>query len=347
MEGKAENAPQPERDEQSEKLVVFLHKIKAEQVFNSDENKINFLKSLTFEDFKEWLERVNGILRDKPIADREMDGKNMTISGALIGTDAVFPKFEDKENLLQKVFETVQKTDDVKDVALLLSMAVVAIHPFSDGNGRTSRFVFTLFNENYEGNPEQDERLKMLLGEYGRQELNTSSASLEHYIDLKILSDAGLNTENKTIPRNRTVPSNLFPFWKREKDSSSLTEEDYKALVKLQTNDSFNEFIAVYKYLKQKGTLDKYTKPINQNGELVRTIINAAALMPDLTHEDVEGILSTYWGLKKEKIEKMIDIFANPEQYLVPDSEKTEGEKDKTITMKERFRKEVEATTKS
>ncbi len=329
---------QSERDNQTDKLIDFLHKIEAEKIFDNEQSKIAYIHGLTYDEFKSWLERLNGILRDKPITNREMDGERVEIVSPLLGTDYVPPQQQGKEELLEKAFEGIKKMEDVHDMALLLAGSVTAIHPFEDGNGRTSRLIFTLLHKNYTGTPQQNENLKNVLGDEGRLRLNTSTSSLNYYVGMELYTEMGLNIKDRSIPRN------LFPSWQEVRElNTNLAEKDYQALITMRESDSSDHFVAVYKHLKSKGVLDKYIKTAEYSGR-TNTYIDLRELTPDLSPNDIESILEIYWELKKQRIEKMIDVFTNPEKHLLSDSEKQPEEKGKNITLKEKYQMNIQAT---
>lgn len=69
------------------------------------------------------------------------------------------PEPEDKQPLLEAALngakQVLSKEDDpnkgLEDASLIFSGAINYIHPFEDGNGRTSRIVGFLTKEGYDG----------------------------------------------------------------------------------------------------------------------------------------------------------------------------------------------------
>lgn len=107
----------------------------------SGSSRLELLKSMEYDDFKNWiLDTRNGL----PAVERDelsrVDGfiatPNMTLGGKL------YPRPQDKDELLEYALSDAHKVDNIDDAALILGAAIVYIHPFGDGNGRTSRTVY-------------------------------------------------------------------------------------------------------------------------------------------------------------------------------------------------------------
>jgi len=56
------------------------------------------------------------------------------------------PSFEQKEGLMREVFEAFKQIPDNEDRALLIYYAIQAIHPYSEGNGRTGRLLHEIIS---------------------------------------------------------------------------------------------------------------------------------------------------------------------------------------------------------
>lgn len=91
-----------------------------------------------YPDFRAATLTANSLVRREPVA--EFDGiKGGMYNGDTAGT--FLPHPNDKEELLELAFSLSKQHNRQADVAMLLGAALPIIHPFLDGNGRTSRAI--------------------------------------------------------------------------------------------------------------------------------------------------------------------------------------------------------------
>jgi hypothetical protein len=347
MSESIENPSVPEREIQAEKLVTFLDKIKAKEVFDGETNKREFIKNMSFEEFKEWLQRLNGILRDIPTNDRGFHDQdvilapNPKLSGTFQGLylETIYtPKLEDKEDLLGEMFTLVQdmanRDCDMTDIAILVSAGVNAIHVFDDGNGRTSRLLNFLLTTDYTGEQEQIHTLRNLLGEKGRLFLN---------IDPSCASDATVDYMFSNVLKidvsNKSTPTSLSKFFIGE--NGKAMEDILKEKIPAEFLDDFQKhiieegselgFFAVYEYLKEKGVLDQVTSPILEDGQLKFTQLRIMNLVKFLKHDDYKELLDRYWKMKKLSVSILMNSLSNPQNYILEGTRGVNVQKGQTI----------------
>ncbi len=119
----------------------------------------NFLeKTHSFESFDKWfintpnekliryLTLFNDIIRQQPINQKEIDGINVAIIDGNQQIEYLPPKYEDKTTLLNQTIDAIKHLSSPTDQGLLAYYAIQNIHPFNEGNGRTARLIFTIFN---------------------------------------------------------------------------------------------------------------------------------------------------------------------------------------------------------
>ena len=154
------------REKQADKIIDFLNKIHAFEYTQKLLHDPELKNELSFENFKEFLIRINGIARDIPISGRSTDGNTVYLSGF---DEALVPMHEQKEEILEDAFDSLDKIQP-GDEAYMLPAVINAVHLFADGNGRTSRIMHTLLQSK---NEEEFERnLRLAVGYEGRY--NTS-----------------------------------------------------------------------------------------------------------------------------------------------------------------------------
>jgi len=128
------NGVETNRDKQSEQVLEFLKNADIDKILNNSDAK--------FQDFENLLIQLNGIIRNIPVNERDIDGKTVVITDekGLFAED-VPPDINDKEKLLEKMFNSGKNINDRQNKALLFSTIINAVHPFDDGNGRIARTI--------------------------------------------------------------------------------------------------------------------------------------------------------------------------------------------------------------
>ena len=178
-------AGEVKRDKQSDKFIGFMEKLKAKEFFGNEESKREFIKNLEFDQFENLFFASNAMLRDIPVSKRAMDGTDVALRPVETSSfSSVFakpetqypPRHEDKKELLNELFLAAKEMNEedvpMEDIALMISVAINAVHPFMDGNGRMSRLIYFLLTEDCNGAEEQMTQLKKVLGYKGRLLIN-------------------------------------------------------------------------------------------------------------------------------------------------------------------------------
>ena len=324
-----------------EENIEFLHNKKFEEIFANETSKRDFIDNLETEEFIELLNTFNGILRNKKKEDWKMDGETVEVGGNVFtGIEYIAPRHEDKPELLAKVLsvakEMNQNERDLKDIALLISSSINAIHSYADGNGRTSRLIYSLFTQDFDDEIKME--LKEILSEYGNEKININPASVGRKIDNLIKSEVGL----KDPFTNKDEIARFGRDYKRRgrkniEFNQEISEADKKSFFNLLDRDEDYFFYSVIKYLQDNPEIDKekYLKKIPDDPNNT-TEIPIGDLSKNLKQEQLSQIFQNYRYLKKEKVKKLIDCIANPdkEEYQI----EIKGQK---ISMKDYFESEI------
>lgn len=115
------------------------------EYFSNLENRIEFIESLSATDILDILRHINARMRD--LIPRE--GQNSHDAGGylpMLGT----PPATEKPLAFKAGFETIQQyltsstdtnEEKLKGAGMAMEALIIWVHPFNDGNGRTSRFM--------------------------------------------------------------------------------------------------------------------------------------------------------------------------------------------------------------
>lgn len=248
----------------------------------------------------------NGILRNKEEEHWNMDGENVMLKGFV--ESHIPPDNEDKPELLEKALTAAQNMNqNDRDIALLLSSSLNAIHPYNDGNGRTSRLLYTLLTQEF--NQTTKEELKPILDKYGREKIDIDPSIIGWKIDALIREKTGINDYTKNTEK---LFRTFTGFGEKEFDVS-IDEKDKKAFQKLLKNDSSLVLICFFKFFKNNPGYNnrEYIKMI-PNDKDNKTYLDIGPLTKELEETDIKEILAIYRDLKKEEVEILIDCIANP-----------------------------------
>ena len=304
-----------EREKRSEVLLRFLrsaenilpfHGRKMEDIFSSEEEKRAFLENLQETEFVELLDGVNGILRGKKKDEWGMDGETVALEAVMTGIGYVPPRQEDKPELLTEVLYSIKEMSrdgkNLKDIGLLVSSSLNAIHPYLDANGRTSRLIYSLLTKDF--NDETKTELQEVLGRDGRDKLDIDPGLVQGKIDDLIEKEIGI----KNPEVNTDKITNLFGAKRDFQFSEEISEEDKNLFGELLDKDDTYLFLSVFQYLQKQGDKEKYLRKFPE-----RAAVPIELLSKNLTQEGLSQILQTYKELKKKYVETLIDSIAHPE----------------------------------
>ena len=354
--------PEPvvEKLETGKKVFEFLDRTKFLDVRKSDEQFDEWLQKLFYEDYVNYLTRLNGILREVPIKKREVDGSGVELSaGALFGISYLPPATEQKDGLMRESFEAIKQMPDNEDRALLIYYAIQAIHPYSDGNGRTRRLLHEIISEDGKGLTE--ERLSELL-DHDKQGSSGSGKGRDSFAEKVLDPNSAYDYINREVAREilgedflkehgsifdaAMAGEGFVPVAVKEK----LLQEEVVLAEKILGESEVNNFsfrgLVMAKLLREKGDLQKYPFTLNNpiidgqrrgitpedTGKKIFSF-EGDKLMEDLTVEDVRRLIEIHKEIKSKFVKTMVDIFANPENHQITNKE---GE---IVPIKTTFRK--------
>ena len=332
--------PAEEKLETGKKVFEFLDRTKFLDVRKSDEQFDEWLQKLSYEDFSNYLTRLNGILREVPIKQRSVDGKGVEISFGRIGDEISYlpPAAEEKENLMKETFDSLKSIPDNEDRALLAYYALQAIHPYSDGNGRTGRLLHELISA--EGKELTEKKLSQLLDHDKAGHAGTGKgrdafaekvleANMVYYyinreVAKEVLGDDFLN-ENGKIYYSGTVGIGRVP------ENVDISPEEKQLAEKIIGEGDVPNFdfrgMVIRKLLQENGKLPDFEYTINRTlpeGEVVPEDVGKKMFGIDnekfeaeLTTEEIRRLIEIHKDIKTRFVREMIDVFANPDEHQI------------------------------
>ncbi|MFH1089546.1 MAG: Fic family protein [Candidatus Uhrbacteria bacterium] len=333
------------REQRAEVLLWFLRTAeKKEAIFSDEQHKRQFVENLTAEGFLQFLNGINGILRGKKKTDWQMDGETVAVVQMIFGVgfsnELIPPAYEDKPELLEKVLSTAKAMSragkSFEDIALVISAAINAVHPFNDGNGRTSRIVYQLLTKGF--SEENKKELQAVLLEFGRDTVDINPGLIQVEINDLVKKEVDVDNPEKNPENMTNLFSQLNP---REITFRQETDENIREIfLGLCRKEQRNLFLSVFLFFQNNPGLNRTDFIKEFPG---RSVILIEKLAENLNQEQFSQILQNYRNLKKRYVEILIEALAEPEneKYQI----EIDGQKISLKTLFENRMKENQAET--
>lgn len=294
-----------------EKIISFFEKAhifeRAQEILKAE----NIKEVITFEEFRDFLIRVNGVVRDIPIKDREADGQT-----AVLGSDISYerlPLQEDKEELLLKAYENIDKIpkDELK---YFVPLIITGIHLFKDGNGRTAR-IFNLLFSGFNSPEDLYRELEKTLDIDGRYNtLDINPGIIKENLKRFVLKQYGLDTwKNQPMIKELNIQNGVLGQLQIDPDICAKANHFSKICY---TDQDFG-FLSILSVLKDKSYFNECLEDIS----LGRKRISIKLADKYLNENDWNEIYKIYFGLKRQQRgDILIDMFIDPDKYKIDES---------------------------
>ncbi len=274
-----------------------------------------YFETLSFEDFSELLNGLNAYFR-RISGQHKMDGDKSLTDGYMP------PSPEDRIPLLKEAFEKAIREDTPEKCATVLGMSILTIHPYLDGNGRTSRTIFALLTNGYSGNDE-DKALFTTIGQKDNEDPEYDyHPSGSYIIDLDpsnikvgdhVLSDLiyGEMTESAFIKKLGSNFSNhpiRVGFSNRDWNydpESKLTREEQLELCNIFGSNSL-AFIACIRSFSDE-LYEKSLRHINFESHEY-DVIAYRNIIKDITNGDLSNLRSAFRQTRIDYVRKIMDL---------------------------------------
>jgi len=309
--------------------------------------------SLSFEEFVLFLENVNAILRNKNLGDNDTG----IYKERMLASDLVSPTNEVQMEILKQYYDSLNKIESLKAKAALSYYVLNDLHLFRDGNGRTSRFMYQLFDGDFDMDYVIHDEFDFSVKDNLEQDKNIGSIDTVNYISsfilLKNLIHSGDIEDNSRLYKYNVV--NTFGksgFVLNHVNQTDLLESVKEILGKKvlerfeinMTNNNGNitvSGIAMCIMLSKHGILDKALDKNEENiiemkkdpisgidydkrlifrvgsSQRVKSDIDFSIWTVDMCNE----FSDISENVHKKQLEILIDIFVNPERYMFNQNE--------------------------
>jgi len=327
-----------DRQRQSEKMIKFLSLAKNVdalkgkdffEVFATEQGKRDFIEQLTPEEFIDLLNGINGILRDRSKEEWNMDGENVQLTSFFGFGEYTPPRHRDKPALFEKTLLVAQDMNkegrSLEDVAFLFAAAINAIHAYNDGNGRTSRFVYSALTEETSENTKKI--LKEVLDEYGRDELDINPGLISYDVERILINEFESKYHlNLTIDGSVNFATYFFigEHYGNIEFNSNISEEAKEFFNHLCKSENNLAWCSMYKCLTETHRLDQFILseedcPVNP---VIVDKINLEKFGQIATMQDIKLFFHKFMEFKKRYVETLLDVIAHPDKdaYLIEDN---------------------------
>ncbi len=333
-----------EKLETGKKVFEFLNRTGFLEVRKTDEQFKKWIQGLSYEDFTNYITRLNGILREVPIKQRSVDGKDVEVSFGVVGDEISYlpPEANKKEGLMREVFDFLKTMTNNEDRALLIYYALQAIHPYSDGNGRTGRLLHELISE--EGKELTKDKLSNLLDH--DKEGNAGTGEGRDIFAKKVMeANEAYYLINREVAREIFGDDFFIRFGKiyyagalgigNVPHNIGISAEERNLANKIIGEGDVNNFpfrgMVILKLLQENGKLSEYQYIVKRTAGANEVIpedvgkqilgIRNEEFEAELTAEDVRRLIEIHTDIKDRFIRIMIDIFNNPDKHTLKTSD--------------------------
>ena len=308
----------------------------------TDEEKFKeFIKNLTPESFMEFIMTINKDLRR---TNEEIISEGV-IAGELVATTKSV-----REETINQLVDYLKQEPDMKEAATLIYCLIINFHMFSDGNGRTARFIYDLFsnkidesqfmyyfhdenNQHYEGKKD----FEQVRGIVDLGEINWITNSFIES-DIKDIIEEYPHLDNKIIVCGiggfYADRQNRLEKMFKEEFNLDLTEEEYAELVQLLTDDGGVIYtpsgLGMLLVSIENGDIEAWIK---MNAELIEdckddpsiystvsqrmafSIKKGKDLLSKWTSDDFRKVIKVANQVKQRQLSHLINVFINPDDY--------------------------------
>lgn len=298
---------------------IGYNNIKDDDIFQE------FIKNLDIEHFYELIYTFNMKFRNMDVSKKEYTRKDLRKVGTWRGAsneviNSVFPK----------LLSSLKKLTNRREQAALMYYSIVLMHPFENGNGRTSRFIFdAIMGSDIESNLDwyfhgmndeelYDDRFElsrnlMLVEDLEKILLHKNAYNITKYIEF--------------LPQelvNKSIEVNVLEVPIREDIRKQLSRREQDLINHLIGDNTLNHSYEVGGLImlimsSYKGELNKWISLNEDYYHFVFDIDKHPEMLDLWTIDDYRKVIEIGNDIKKEIYLNLIDIFVNSNNYKIGD----------------------------
>lgn len=330
-------------------------------MWNKILNKINPenkpIDKMSKDEILELLIKLNKCLRG-------LDESENVIEENMSAGDLVSPTREVQTQILEYLTENINKVNDKKTRASMVYYTLLNLHMFSDGNGRTSRFMYDLISgELSEENVSYYFHKDLNYAKESKRDLENSKGIVDIYT-VNFIPDKFIGQQFGFIPQDILSEYNWITVGHTYSSPSTdsilpksvleqLSKKELQDLDKI-LHDGYSMYLcpsglAMLYVSNKKGQLRDWVS-INSNnlsrgigipGRLNFSIYKNPEMVADWNIDDFREVIKMGNTVKYARLKCLIDIFVEPEKYINIDTGKpyiadiigVSKEKDEEITI--------------
>jgi len=307
-------------------LVRVLDRLKAEQQIGSPEATASFLKELDYEDFRTWLDTINGLARGIPTPERGFGGGTVVYQKSTVHDGILYqPPLEDRrEPLMRDTLDAIKDIEDPALAGLVFGFALNAIHPYPDGNGRTARMGYALLAHGYEGTPESKQYYaKLLENREGRDVINPNPST--HGVDSLMRMEMMFTLVDMQGYTADTIPQAMWGGYGATSEFEGAlydpegipmgpdTDSNDRAIANHVLSDTrFAHLVVMRAFPPER--VAPYLKTREHDG---LNYLNGNAFISSLSHEEFDALLKGSIAVKNSYIRRLLTIAERPDSAAI------------------------------
>jgi hypothetical protein len=308
-------------------LITEFQQRHFEDCFTTEADRVEFLRSMSLNDFHAMLSWANYQIRGVDHAERGYLDLH-DVDGVVDNTghvQYVSPSGGDRVQLMEAGFAAAQEVDDPIIAGAILGLTIVNTRPFPEANDTTAHLAFTLMSRGYNGTQEDiDHYSKIFSGETRQSMWDTCNiAGLPHRF-------AAARTYDVAAEYNVTdhIPIGVVNYFPRHLQIQKLPKGDPRRDIAAMADEPILNRAVLTEFVLRAGrdlrnyivvgpsqpTVANILHEIGDGSDFVmpsqgNLYLDASAIISDVQPHDAELLWDVYRGIKRDYVQSIIECF--------------------------------------
>lgn len=312
----------PEATDGLRRTVKVMDRLHAGEIFDTPEHSKEFLDSLSYEEFKKFISHVNGLERGIPAGERDKVSDSVVVSESMLygnGIEYYPPHRTYRDYLLNMAFDKAKSIPNPELAGLTLGLAINAVHYFADGNGRTSRLVYSLLSRGYDGSEDANAYYSTLLTQQKGRELaniNPSESGLDALVRQEMFEKlAAQEGYAKAFDR---MPLYVFgghgDTFVNDESPDTLTvspdiDENTRRMLFHVLSSPHMDILSIMKAFPP----DRIGEYVRTSSDGARTFIVGDEFLPTLTKDEIIDLYTSHEHILVSYVVRLINVADRPD----------------------------------